>query len=292
MVLSPELEAATTIDESTDLVKTEGDLSPELVKQYTQDITKDFSDAMAMWKVDGSSGSDEEKTPYADWTGILKFVLTSNYQTIDDFFPDAVIDDPDVRELLVRLVDLGRRQFHAFVNNRLAIVEDLRAEISIILAFLQGQQDPDKIEGIEDVSAAVRTTLIFLSTIKKDTRHAKSQAMVIERQRRLSIIQRQIQRDQAEGHFNDYTEIKQLLADKVVNVTDVMNEMPEFLQMANTYAKSTQDGTRRPHYQAIIARLLDNNNNGGNHGDQRKLQSMMRSRGGSGQEYDLSEDNF
>ena len=291
MVLSPELEAATTINESTDLVQTDDGLAPELVQQYESQITKDFSDAMDMWKVDGSSGSDEEKTPYADWTGILKFVLTSNYQTIDDFFPDAVIEDPDVRELLVRLVDLGRRQFHAYVNNRLAIVEDLRAEISIILSFMKGQ-DPDTIDGIEDATATVRTTLIFLSTINVELRMEKSQSMVIERQRRLGIIQRQIQRDQAEGHFNDYTEIKRILGDKIVNVTDVMNDMPEFLQMANTYAKSTQDGTRRPHFQAIIARLLDNNNGGSNHGDQRKLQSMIRSRGGNGQEYDLSEDNF
>ena len=291
MALAPELERAPTIDESSDLVTTSGSLAPELVQHYEAQVTNDFSDAMNIWKVDGSAGNDADKTPYADWTGILKFVLTSNYQTIDDFFPDAVIQDSDVRELLVRLVDLGRRQFHAFVNNRLAIVEDLRAEIGIILSFMKGQ-DPDTIEGIEDATATVRTTLIFLSTINLADRKKKSEEMVIERQRRLSIIQKQIQRDQTEGHFNDYTEIKRILADKIVNVTDVMNDMPEFLQMANTYAKSTQDGTRRPHFQAIIARLLDNNNGGNNHGDQRKLQSMIRSRGGSGQEYDLSEDNF
>ena len=290
MVMAPELEQAPSIPDTQAIATADGELSPELVQNWEKQISKDFSDAMDMWKVGGSMGGDGEKSPYADWTGILRFVLTNNYQTIDDFFPDAVIEDPDIRELLVRLVDLGRRQFHAFVNNRLAIVEDLRTEISIIFAFLNGEE-PDAIEGIEDASAGVRTTLIFLSTVPDTEREKKSKEMIVERQRRLSIIQQHIQRDQGEGHFRDYTEIKRLLSDKIVSVTDVMNDMPEFLQMANTFAKSTQDDTRRRHQQSIIARLLDTTTNQG-HGEQRKLQSMIRSRSGSGDEYNLTEDTF
>ena len=288
MTLMPELEKPTTDMHLPGDEEMAGALLPTVVEPDEKPITMDFADAMHWWRIDGQSG-DADRSPYADWTGILRFVMTDHMQTMDDFFPSAVIDEPDVRDLLVRLVDLGRRQFHALVNNRTALVESLNDEIAVLLNFYNGSEE---LADADDFDAMVRTTLIYIKTLPENERKERLTSLIKERQDRLSYLHATMEKDKEEGHFRDYTDVKRRLASGQASFTDVMGEMPYFLQEAHTIAKSTETNTRRRHFQAIIARLLDTIT-GQSHKDQRSLQSMIRpNRGGNASsDYDL-EDSF
>ena len=101
-----------------------------------------------------------------------------------------------------------------------------------------------------------------------------------------------MEKDKAEGHFQDYTDVKRRIAAGEADYTTVLDELPYFLQEAHAIAKSTETNTRRRHFQAVIARLLDTVT-GQSQKDQRGLQSMWRSnRGGNNGEYDFGEENF
>ena len=142
---------------------------------------------------------------------------------------------PKDLRLLTRLTELGLRQLNAPVNNRRATVEAIEGEIGTLAAL---HNDPERLPDEAAVDALDRMVMLRVITLPVRRRRAYIEDLIADRRTRLSEIEAGIRQDRAEGHFQDYTDVRRRLAAGEVDFTDVVDELPYSLQEADALAQS------------------------------------------------------
>ena len=209
----------------------------------------------------GAGEGENGRGEYTDWVALIREVQSPRFGTIEDFLPDAIVEDPDQREMFVQYLELGKTQLHAPVNNRRSELRRLKGEIKLLDLYLENGELPDEPDDEEPLSWELREMVDYLE-ISAGTDDEKRQSAEEHRsqlQAQVATLYESIQSDKAEGQFRDYGELKEMfatMADGRGQIGSLTLKLPEFIARAFTAAKATETNTRRGHAQSVMSRQV------------------------------------
>ena len=241
----------------------------------TDDEDFNFADVDS-WMVQPGEGMHGQ-TPgdYTDWVGLVREILRARLDTLEDFLPDAIIQNEDLRKMVVMYVEMGKQQLHAPVNNRREEMERIKNDIAILNHFIEHKGLPELDEDMhfslemQEILDYLSISLSVAQTGNEDGEEteiddALMQMVVDDRnamKNHADRIYTSMQRDKGLGQFQDYGELKAKMRSAATsqqpNVGEITMMLPYFLSLAFTVCRATETNTRRAHAQATVSRQLD-----------------------------------
>ena len=233
---------------------------------------EEFDFSSVNWGVQGNEGFDGNGGDYVDWVGLMREILRPRFDTIEDFLPDAIIKDTTHRSLMVKWIELGKKQLHAPVNNRREALDRIKKDISILNHVIDTSEIPSAMPDGTSLSLEMQETCDYLTismagddTVEDGALPEKLLNDLKKKRTDLRLfaerLYRGMQRDKELGQFRDYLDLKLMMEDMVKdpnpNVAGATLRLPSMLSKAFTEARATETNTRRAHAQAVASRQLD-----------------------------------
>ena len=219
---------------------------------------KNLSSMLGAWQVQRSS---TDKGQYTDYVGLIDRSTLQRLNTLDDIFPDAVFKSDEHRDVVLGYYEVGLQQLYAECNNREPILRRVRAQLKALDNCIHADSI-DVYSGDDELLSAELEVYGRMQDGKlKD--HLKGLLGALELRERELIWA--IRQDQADDVYRDYSKVR-LTWEKAVaagesvmgaRVGQIMDDMPEFIQMAASMSRATESNTRRIHIQSILARVTE-----------------------------------
>ena len=219
--------------------------------EYLQQLTD--PDA-TMWSAPDTAGAgwDDE---YATWGRVVDRMLSPVYNSFEDVLLDANFSKVSgSREAAVACFEMGKRIERASAFHRYEELTRRRAEAEVLRGIIGGgngasapkQQNTADARAIADYYATVGSSQV------------DAQVRLLEVIEESHEIMRSIQRDRKESAFEDYGEVRGLLAKRGGSALgEVIPRLNYYIGRGYTLCLSTADNTRRYHYQAVGAKDID-----------------------------------
>lgn len=224
-------------------------MSDDKVVEFPQAAAEQYEFQDLNWAPEGSGSMDPGE--YADWVRMVLFLSGPKLDTLEDFLPESVITDERLLSVVTSYIELGKWQYNARCNNRLATLDRMQREIELIDQRLEGElQEPDANEA-DEIWARYR--YLGRAEIPAPELHELRVHLAASVDQEWSKIDDDI----AAGVFADHGELRKALA--TPSGTDgrigkIAGLMPYFLAKAFTICRATETNTRRKHTEASLAR--------------------------------------
>ena len=219
---------------------------------------ENLNSMLGSWQVQRRS---TDKGQYTDYVGLIDRSTLQRLNTLDDIFPDAVFKSDEHRDVVLGYYEIGLQQLYAECNNREPILRRVRAQLKALDNCIVA----DSIEGYSGDDELLSAELEVYARMQdgKLEGHLTGLRDALEQRERELIWA--IRKDQADDVYRDYSDVR-LTWEKAVaagesvmgaRVGQIMDHMPEFIQMAASMSRATESNTRRIHIQSILARVTE-----------------------------------
>ena len=200
-----------------------------------------------------------EPGDYDAYVGLMDRATLQRLNSPDDFFSEAKFPTEEYGDVVLGYYELGLEQLYARCNNREAEVEYLRSA----LKYLDDCKDAGRPIDSKGVSVVMIAELEILYRRGKWKKGLKKTAK--GHNKTLDTLLQGIAYDKKLGVYRDYTDVRrkwQAAMQKKESVMgaavgDILQDMPYFFQEAVAMSRRTESNTRRPHIQALMARVTE-----------------------------------
>ena len=179
--------------------------------------------------------------------------------------------------LVARWCGLGRVQYDAHHNNRFGKLLGMRKELALVLDRLghgdvmETGEDPELGWSEDSIMTPIFLAGDVMETLELDAsppepgdgEPLRADPMAKKAMHLIYAImdmQEGIERDQDEGHFQDYTRVKEMFAsseiDDVYRSGAKLEGLPFFYKEAIDFCETKRQGSRMTHVQALGARMI------------------------------------